>query len=57
MEEQFKNLNVPDYIADEIDRYFWKRQNGNNGVSTFYNVLALIRLAVINNRIDEEQQK
>ena len=46
---------VPDYIADEIDRYLWKRGNGNSGVSTFYNVLALIRLAVVNNRINEEQ--
>lgn len=44
-----------DYIADEIDRFFWKRLNGNSGVSTFYNVLALIRLAVVNNRINEEQ--
>ena len=45
---------TPDYILDEIDRYFWKRQSGNSGISTFYNILALIRLAVVNNRINEE---
>ena len=33
---------VPDYISDEIDRYLWKKQNGNSGVSTLYNVLGFI---------------
>ncbi len=47
----------PDYIIDEIDRYLWKRKHGNSSVSTFYNVLALIRLAVVNNRINKEQAK
>lgn len=50
-------LDIPDYVQDEIDKYKYKKQNGNSGIATYHNILALIRLAVVNNRITEEQAK
>ena len=52
-----KNVKIPDYILDEIEKYKWKKQNNNSGIATYYNILSLIRLAVINNRITEQEAK
>lgn len=50
-------LDIPDYVQDEIDKYKYKKLNGNSGISTYHNIFALIRLAVVNNRITENQAK
>lgn len=50
-------LDIPDYVQDEINKYQYKKKNGNSGIATYHNILALIRLAVVNNRITEEQAK
>lgn len=52
-----KNVKIPDYILDEIEKYKWKKQNNNSGIATYYNILSLIRLAVVNNRITEQEAK
>jgi hypothetical protein len=54
MEENIESI-IPDYIKDEIEKYKWKKENGNSGIATYNNILALIRLAVVNNRITEQQ--
>lgn len=52
-----KNVKIPDYILDEIEKYKWKKQNNNSGIATYYNILSLMRLAVVNNRITEQEAK
>ena len=52
-----KNVKIPDYILDGIEKYKWKKQNNNSGIVTYYNILSLIRLAVVNNRITEQEAK
>ena len=52
-----KNVKIPDYILDEIEKYKWKKQNNNSGIATYYNILSLILLAVVNNRITEQEAK
>ena len=49
------NLKIPDYVADEIEIYLWKKRNGKSGIATFDNIFALIGLARINNRITKEE--
>lgn len=46
---------IPDYIADEIEKYKWKKANGNSGVETYENILSLISLALFNKRITEDE--
>lgn len=52
-----KNVKIPDYILDEIEKYKWKKKNNNSGIATYYNILSLVRLAVVNNRITEQEAK
>lgn len=49
------NIQIPQYILDEIELYLWKKENGNSGCATFDNIIALIGLAVLNERISKEQ--
>lgn len=44
---------IPNYIVDEIEKYKWKKANGNSGVATYENIFALIGLALFNKRITE----
>lgn len=48
---------TPNYILDEIETYINKKRKGNIGIATFDNILSLIRLSALNNRISEEQVK
>lgn len=46
---------TPNYILDEIEIYINKKRKGKIGIATFDNILSLIRLALLTNRINEEQ--
>lgn len=46
---------TPDYVVDELKYYFEKKSRGNSAICTFENVLALVNLAKVNNRITKEQ--
>lgn len=48
---------TPNYILDEIEIYINKKRKGKIGIATFDNVLSLIRLSLLNNRISEEQAR
>lgn len=48
-------MEIPDYVNDEIEKYKWKKQNGNSGVATYANIKSLLGLAVMNKRITREQ--
>lgn len=50
-----KKEEIPDYVNDEIEKYKWKKQNGNSGIATYENIKSLLGLAVLNNRITREQ--
>lgn len=46
---------IPDYVLYEIDEYIKFYKKGKIKFSRFDNIIALIHLAVINNRITKEQ--
>lgn len=48
-------IKIPSYIEEEIEKYKWKKKNGNSGIATYENILALIGLAVFNKRITEDE--
>lgn len=48
---------TPNYILDEIEIYINKKRKEKIGIATFDNILSLIRLSLLNNRISEEQAK
>lgn len=48
-------MEIPDYVNDEIEKYKWKRQNGNSGVATYENIKSLLGMAIMNDRITREQ--
>ena len=48
-------MKIPDYVDDEIEKYKWKKQNGNSGVATYENIKSLLGLAVLNKRITKDQ--
>jgi hypothetical protein len=54
MEENIESI-IPDYIKDEIEKYKWKKKNGNSGVATYDNIKSLLGLAIMNKRITREQ--
>ena len=49
---------LPDYtpndVVDEM-KYYLKKSRGNSAVCTFENLLVLVNLAKVNNRITKEQ--
>lgn len=55
MDELFNNLNVPDYIADEIRDYIYQTSQGKCKCMKWENIKALLRLAVVNERLTEQQ--
>lgn len=48
---------TPNYILDEIEIYINKKRKEKIGIATFDNILSLIRLSLLNNRINEEQAR
>lgn len=48
-------MEIPDYVNDEIEKYKWKKQNGNSGVATYENIKSLLGMAIMNDRITREQ--
>ncbi len=48
---------TPDYVIDEMKYYYEKKSRGNTAVCTFDNVLALVNLARVNNRISGRQAR
>ena len=51
----FIDFSIPDYVLYEIDEYIKLYKKGKVKFSRFDNIIALIHLAVINNRITKEQ--
>ncbi len=49
------DFNVPFYIFDEVVEYVKLKANGNDKVMKKENIKALLRLAVVNNRLTKEQ--
>lgn len=52
-----QNLNVPYYIVEEIVEYIEQKATGKNRSMKWENIKALLRLAVANERLTEEQAK
>lgn len=50
-----KDFNIPYYIFEEIVEYVEKTAQGRNKSMKWENIRGLLRLAVLNKRISEEQ--
>lgn len=46
---------TPDYVLDEVAYYFQKIARGGSDVFTLDNAISLVNLAIMNNRISNEQ--
>lgn len=46
---------TPDYVVDEVKYHFDKISEGKNDIFTLENVISLVNLAKVNNRVTEEQ--
>ncbi len=57
MEQQNKDFSVPYYIFEEITEYIELTAKGYCKCMKWENIRALLRLAVVNNNITEEQAK
>ena len=54
LKEQFPQY-TPDYVLDEVAYYFQKIARGGSDVFTLDNAISLVNLAIMNNRINNEQ--
>lgn len=54
LKEQFPQY-TPDYVLDEVAYYFQKIARGVSDVFTLDNAISLVNLAIMNNRISNEQ--
>lgn len=54
LKEQFPQY-TPDYVLDEVAYYFQKIARGGSDVFTLDNAISLVNLAIMNNRISNEQ--
>lgn len=57
MEQQNKDFSIPYYIFEEITEYIELIAKGYCKCMKWENIRALLRLAVVNNNITEEQAK
>ncbi|MGN1327910.1 MAG: hypothetical protein ACI4VQ_07555 [Clostridia bacterium] len=57
MEQETENIQIPQYIKEEIEEYIELTEYGKNKCMKWDNIRALLRLAVINKRITNEQAK
>lgn len=46
---------TPDYVLDEVAYYFQKIARGGSDVFTLDNAISLVNLAMLNDRINDEQ--
>ncbi len=56
LKEKFPSY-TPNYVLDEIAYYFKKTSSGKLDVFTLDNAISLVNLAIVNERISEEQGK
>lgn len=54
LKEQFPTY-TPDYVLDEVAYYFQKIARGGSDAFTLDNAISLVNLAIMNNRISNEQ--
>ncbi|HJJ04551.1 MAG TPA: hypothetical protein OIM45_01500 [Clostridiaceae bacterium] len=54
LKEQFP-IYTPDYVLDEVAYYFQKIARGGSDVFTLDNAISLVNLAIVNERINDEQ--
>lgn len=54
LKEQFP-IYTPDYVLDEVAYYFKKTARGGSDVFTLDNAISLVNLAIVNERINDEQ--
>ena len=54
LKEQFP-VYTPDYVLDEVAYYFQKIARGGSDVFTLDNAISLVNLAIVNERINDEQ--
>lgn len=54
LKEQFPAY-TPDYVLDEVAYYFQKIARGGSDVFTLDNAISLVNLAIVNERINDEQ--
>ena len=54
LKEQFP-IYTPDYVLDEVAYYFQKIARGGSDVFTLDNEISLVNLAIVNERINDEQ--
>lgn len=57
MEQINKEFNIPYYIFEEITEYIELTAKGYSKCMKWENIRALLRLAVINDRLTEQQAK
>lgn len=55
MEENNKKVYIPKYIMEEIEEYIELTNRGRCKCMKWENIKALLRLAIVNNRITKEQ--
>lgn len=55
MEKEIENFIVPDYIVDEILEYTEQTIKGRCRCMKWENIRALLRLAKVNGRLNQEQ--
>ena len=48
---------MPEYIKEEIEKYIEEKKNGRLRFTTYENIIAFVRLAVVNGRITEEEAR
>lgn len=46
---------TPDYVLDEVAYFFQKIVRGGSDVFTLDNAISLVNLAIVNDRINDEQ--
>ena len=54
LKEEFP-IYTPDYVLDEVAYYFQKIARGGSDVFTLDNAISLVNLAIVNDRINDEQ--
>lgn len=57
MEQQNKDFSVPYYIFEEITEYIELTAKGYSKCMKWENIRTLLRLAIVNGRLTEEQAK
>ena len=57
MVESKGNTNIPTYIVEEIEEYIKLTDKGYCKCMKWENIKSLLKLAIINNRITEEEAK